>query len=130
MRPSEEKKKNAAKLAYRWCCENLKKSKYHTNYPRIIIISKKIGKLRGYYKEKKNLIVIYTKNHRSILDICRTIIHEWKHYQQDVMKMYDTYIVKYGRNFKNHPYEITAENFAIKHSSECKKWILSIAKNK
>jgi hypothetical protein len=113
-----------AKLAYLWCVSNLKKSKYHNDVPRLIVrSSKKSNSYKGYYKENKNIIVVFSKNHKSILDICETIIHEWKHYQQNISGMYDKYIVLYRRNIKNHPYEITAENFAKKHANECRKFI-------
>jgi hypothetical protein len=39
--------------------------------------------------------------------------------------MYDRYITLYGRNFKNHPYEKVAENFAIKNFEKCGEWVNS-----
>ena len=129
MKPTEEKKRSAAKLAHSWCVAHLKKSRYHFDVPKLIVRSNSNKKFKGYYKEGKNLIVIFTKSHNSILDICETIIHEWKHYQQNI-SMYDTYLVVYRRNLKNHPYEVTAENFARKHGINCRKWINSLSKNK
>jgi hypothetical protein len=129
MSPTEENRKKAARLSYEWCIKFLKKSKYHSKVPKLIIRSNFNKDFKGYYKEEKNLIVIFIKSHNSTLDICRTIIHEWKHYQQN-MSMYDKYIIVYKRNLKNHPYEITAENFARKHGLSCRKWINYSSKNK
>jgi hypothetical protein len=119
-----DQKKKVARLAYCWCLLNLKKSRHWGNFPKIIIKKGTSPKYKGYFSEFKNIICVYLGNHKSILDICDTVLHEWKHHQQD-LSMYDTYITKYGRNFSNHPYERTAENFAIKNSKECKKWVVS-----
>jgi hypothetical protein len=120
---SKEKIK-ITKLAYCWCLIHLKRSKYHSDAPKIIIKTQKNEKFKGYFNYKKNIFCIFVKNHKIQDDICQTIIHEWKHYQQN-LKMYDRYIILYGRNFKNHPYEKIAENFAIKNFKKCTEWINS-----
>lgn len=117
-------KKKAAQLSYCWCLMNLKRSKYHDSAPKIEIKSKKSESFRGYFSPRKNIICIFLENHESFDDICQTVIHEWKHYQQN-LKMYDRYITLYRRNFQNHPYEKVAENFAIKKSKDCLTWINS-----
>lgn len=119
-----EDKKKIAKLSYCWCLMNLKRSKYHESVPKIIIKSGQSERFRGYFNNRKNIICIFLGNHKNFDDICQTVIHEWKHYQQN-LKMYDRYITLYGRNFKNHPYEKVAENFAIKNFEECGEWVNS-----
>lgn len=115
---SELEKREWAKLSFLWCEKNLKKSKFHENIPKLIIKKSK-DKLKGYYKHSKNIICIYTGSHSDKRDLCETVIHEWKHYQQDISGMYNRYITKYKRNLKNHPYEITAERFAKKYTNKC-----------
>ena len=121
---STKQKTDICNFAYIWCIANLRKSKYHEGIPRIFIRSKKTDSfLKGYYKEGKNLITVYLQNHTSGLDLCETIIHEWKHYQQNIASMYDKYEVVYRRKGRNHPYEITAENYAKKHGKKCNTWV-------
>ncbi len=121
---STKQKREACNFAYMWCVSNLKKSKYHSGIPRLFIRTKKNNSsLKGYFKVSKNLITVYPENHSTILDLCETIIHEWKHYQQNIASMYDKYEVVYRRKGRNHPYEITAESYAKKHAKECRDWI-------
>lgn len=127
---SQEDKKIVAKLAYKWCLTNLKRSKYKKEEPKIIIRKSKNKNYKGYYSQEKNLMVIFIDNHNCILDLCETVIHEWKHYQQNIEKMYNKYIKVYRRNFKNHPYEVTAERFSKKHGANCKKWVNSVMEDK
>jgi hypothetical protein len=44
--------------------------------------------------------------------------------------MYDKYEMVYRRKGKNHPYEIAAENYAIKHGLSCRKWVNQMLNNK
>lgn len=110
-------------MAYRWCLLHLKPSKFQDEYPKFIIRNQKSKYYKGHYNEIKNIIYFYLGNHRSQIDICETILHEWKHYQQNIVGMYDCYFLEYGKNSKNHPYEITAETFAKKKAPICKNWI-------
>jgi hypothetical protein len=111
-------------LAYDWCVQNLKKSKFHSGFPKLYKRSVQSNSLlKGYYKEAKNLIAVYLDNNTTALDICETVIHEWKHYQQDIVIMYDKYETVYKRKGNNHPYEISAENYAKRHASNCLSWI-------
>ena len=115
--------KECCKLIYSWCKKNLNESKYHDKCPKLIIRNQEDKHYKGYYKAEKNLICVYPKNNKSLLDLCETIIHEWKHYQQDIEYMYDRYIIEYGKTTKNHPYEISAENFGKKHAKNCSEWV-------
>jgi|LauGreDrversion4_2_1035121.scaffolds.fasta_scaffold68928_5 hypothetical protein len=116
-------KKKCAKLIYLWCKENLPVSRYHDNFPKMVLSNQNDKFFRGYYKDEKNLIGVYLKNNRSKKELCETIIHEWKHYQQNIYEMYDRYIVYYGYETNNHPYEISAEKYAKKHAEKCLNWL-------
>jgi hypothetical protein len=122
--------REVAKLAFVWCSYKMGDSKYQLNFPNLKVLNKRSVEFKGHYDEVRNEIVIYLKNHRSSVDICRTIIHEWKHYQQNILVMYDTYLRVYKRKIKNHPYEISAERSAIRLGGECKKWVSEILKKK
>ena len=115
-------KRRVGKLAFNWCIANLRKSKFHEGYPRFIMKSD-AGSHKGYYKHSKNVICIYLGNHKDQKDLIETIIHEWKHYQQNIKVMYRKYITVYRRNNSNHPYEITATKFSKKKSIICNEWI-------
>lgn len=118
-----ELQKKCCKLIHSWCKQNLKESKYHDSWPKLITRKEEDNHYKGYYKAEKNLICVYLKNNKSLLDLCETIIHEWKHYQQDIEDMYDRYVIEYGKTAKNHPYEISAENFGKRHAKKCSEWV-------
>ncbi len=116
-------KRKWASFAYDWCKKNLPESKYHDKFRKIILSNKSNKYFRGSYKDENNTITVYLKNNKSRIDICETVIHEWKHYQQNISEMYDKYIFYYGYEPKNHPYEVSAEKYAKKHSNKCFEWI-------
>jgi len=116
--------KEVAKLAFVWCSYRLGGSRYQLGFPKLKILNERSKKYRGHYDEVRNEIVVYLKNHRSLIDICRTMIHEWKHYQQNILIMYDVYLRVYKRNLSNHPYEISAEKAAIRLGAECKTCLI------
>ena len=120
--------REVVKLAFVWCSEIMGDSKYHLGFPTLRVLNKRCSEYKGHYDEVKNEIVVYLKNHRSPLDLCRTVIHEWKHYQQNVLVMYDVYLRVYKRKIENHPYEISAEKSAIKLGGKCKTWVVKVIK--
>ena len=119
----EATKRKYCKLIYSWCKENLKRSKFHDNWPKLIARKNPNEYYKGYFKGHNNVICIYLKNNKTPIDLCETIIHEWKHYEQNIVKMYDKYMRAYGRTVKNHPYEISAENYSKKHAKNCLDWV-------
>lgn len=126
---NQDLQKKCCILAKEWCKKNLRGSKYHDNFPRIFTKKRENSFYMGNYNSDKNIIYIYLRNNNNLIDICETIIHEWKHFQQDIEMMYDRYIMEYGRNSENHPYERSAENYAKKHSVRCLEWIKKNIKN-
>lgn len=115
-------KRIVGKLAFSWCTKNLKKSKFHESHPKFIMKNRD-DNLKGYFKHSKNIICVYLGSHNEKIDLIETILHEWKHYQQDIKGMYRKYITRYKRNNVNHPYEITARNFSKKYIDACYKWV-------
>jgi hypothetical protein len=112
---------------FEWCKTKYGKSKFRRAYPKLYFRTKaKVcpdeGPLKGEYYFSLNHIYIYAELHYfepdPILDVINTIIHEYKHFLQDMQK-YDMYFHKYYRSYKNHPYEVTCNNFANKEQYEC-----------
>lgn len=72
----------------------------------------------GDYDFEDNIIGVNKNNHRSVIDIIHTIIHEWCHYKQSTKKYYEyTEIFDYQDN----PFEIQANELADKMKWQCKK---------
>jgi len=112
--------KKWSKAIFQWCKKNLGESRYHDCYPKMITRNVRDDFYKGYYKNEKNLIYIYLKNNKTKIDLCETIIHEWKHYKQNVEGMWDRYTNVEPRD---HPYEIQAEKYAKRHAEKCLKWV-------
>ena len=117
-------KRKYAQLAFSWCKENFKPSKFTEGVPKLIIRKKGIL-FKGYYNQHKNIICIFLDKHNNLLDICNTVIHEWKHYQQNP-EIYLKYRSKYKKSLNGHPHEISARKFAEKYSRVCKQEIEKI----
>jgi hypothetical protein len=98
-----------------WCKKKFGESKY--NSPFSIKISRKNNDVHGRYYDDLNFIQINIKQHKSFIDLCDTIIHEYTHYLQN-MSMYDHYFSKHSRNYDNHPYEISANKKARMYCKE------------
>ena len=72
----------------------------------------------GEYDFEDNIIGLNKSNHKSVIDIIHTIIHEWAHYKQSTKKYYEyTEIFDYQDN----PFEIQANELADKMKWQCKK---------
>jgi hypothetical protein len=114
-------------MIYDWCKTKYGKSKYRRAYPKLRFRStarknKYIGLLKGEYYYKSNEIFVYAELHYyeedPLLDVINTIIHEYKHFLQN-MNNYDMYFNKYYYSYESHPYEITCNRFAEKEQYEC-----------
>jgi hypothetical protein len=119
-------------LALEWCKKKYGKSKFRRAYPKLFFRTKayvdpKLGPIKGVYYYTSNEIYIYAEQHYleedPIMDVCNTVIHEYKHFLQDMNK-YHMYFEKYYRSYDNHPYEITCNNFASREQYECYYYIL------
>lgn len=112
-----------------YCKEKWGKSKFVKKYPKISFRVKKNAKFYyGDYHSGINVINVYLSRHKKILELCKTVIHEYTHYLQ-CMNKYENYIIVAKKNYDNHPYEKTARYREKKFGKECKKYLLNRIKN-
>ena len=110
-----------------FCINKWGMSRFHDSLPKLRVYSKPPKdepETFGYFNEDSNIIIVYIKPHKSMLDICDTIIHEYTHYLQDIIGMYGVYLYKYKRNYENHPYEVTAFNRGRRYRKQCLEYTL------
>jgi len=94
-----------------WCRDKFGESKFNNDFS--VKISRTDKSKFGCYLDDLDTIQVNLNMHKSLIELCDTVIHEFTHYLQD-MGMYDVYFDKYNRNYNNHPYEISADNKAKK----------------
>jgi hypothetical protein len=80
---------------------------------------------KGEYDEDTNTLIIYKPAHRSAIDIIDTVIHEYTHSTQCMVK-YFKMAGKHGYN--KHPYEHEATRMGKLHSKKCKQYITELNK--
>lgn len=106
-----------------WCSQKFGRSRF-AKYPGLYL-NRTNNEFYGQYIPDKNKIQINLKKHRSVIEVCSTVIHEYTHYLQD-MKKYNVYLYEFRRTYCSHPYEYTARNREIRYSKELKsafnKW--------
>lgn len=115
--------RKSALLALDWCIEKYGPSRFADLDTLRIRLDSSVDYL-GEYDEIENLISLNPKLHRSLKHWVSTVIHEYTHFKQPVFEKYDEYFDKYGRNYENHPYEITANNRSNRHAEEAQRWVL------
>jgi len=122
-------------LILNWCIKKFGKNKNHKFYPKLIVYrsnghshiikSKKISAFYGYFDEKNNKIIIFIKEHKSIYELCCTIIHEYKHYllNDDEYNIIKNKMIKNNNDIDdirlNHPHEIKTRKFELKWGIVC-----------
>lgn len=123
--------RKTAFLALQWCIDKWGKSKYQKNYPKLICYKEKSG--RGYigeYCEEKNIIYIYLIECKSVIELIRTIIHEFTHYKQNIAEKYDVLAEKFkDKPYHYHPQEKEAFKREALYCNECKKHLLKLLKS-
>lgn len=99
-----------------WCKRNVGLNYRRHTLP--LLAWHSTGEDCGDYDFEDNIISIYKNQHRSVIDIVGTIIHEWAHYKQSTKKYYE-----YDKIFNYHenPFEIQAFELADKLKWQCKK---------
>ena len=108
-------------LVFEWCKKKWGPSKFHDDYPQLFSYScKNRDGLYGFYDEKSNELHIHLCYHKSVINLIRTVIHEYTHYTQNVALNYDRYAAR-AKKYYDNPYERAAENRANKYDSICKK---------
>jgi Zn-dependent peptidase ImmA (M78 family) len=122
--------------ALKWCKQKYGKSKFQKDYPKLLFWNEYTPEketLMGEYYWDKNKIVIYKKNHMKfkdpLIEMIFTVIHEYKHYLQN-MKKYNMYFDKYYYKYESHPYERTCDKFADREMYECYYFVVNKKKYK
>lgn len=110
--------KRSASLLLNWCKEKYGPSHYQNIKTLKIRLDLTLDSL-GQYFPYPNEIVINPKNHRSLLEWCGTVIHEYTHFTQDMCKY-----LEYRNSYENHPYEITCNNRAKRDKLEARRFVL------
>ena len=82
---------------------------------------------KGEYDEDTNTLIIYKPAHRSVIDLIDTVIHEYTHSTQCMIK-YTKMVSKYSYN--KHPYEREAVKMGKRYAKKCKQHIMKLNKNK
>ena len=72
----------------------------------------------GDYDFEDNIISVYKSQHKSVIEIIHTIIHEWCHYKQSTKKYYQ-YDAELG--YLNNPLEHEADKIANQFKYKCRK---------
>ena len=72
-----------------------------------------------------NTLIIYKPAHRSVIDLIDTVIHEYTHSTQCMIK-YTKMVSKY--NYNNHPYEREAVKMGKRYAKKCKQHIMKLNK--
>lgn len=111
-----------------WCINNLGGSEFQSAPPKICVSNKIPYHNFGEYDYDKNKIFIYLLMHTSISELCDTVIHEYRHYQQDA-DQYDKLEMNKGQNNNINPFELEANLFAEKYRGRLKEHITKINKN-
>jgi len=105
-----------------WCIDTFGLSEYHDGPPKLLVHYRQHNNY-GEYDNDLNKIHIYLPNHKSILELCDTVIHEFTHYRQNLIWYYD--YNKQATLYNPNPYEIEAMTTAKAHKKNLKKFINS-----
>lgn len=114
--------RKSALLALEWCITKYGPSKFSKLNTLTVKLNSKLKSL-GQYDEVDNIIYLNPKLHDNLKDWVSTVIHEYTHFKQPIHKKYNQYLEEYGRNYNNHPYEITANNKADRDTVTATEWV-------
>lgn len=111
-------------LILQWFVDKHGQSKYSNSIPKLKVYkSKGTGDyryksgLRGYYNSNSNTINIFLGSIESILDLCKCVAHEYKHYLSS-SREYD----KIDEKLKNKGFNIDQINENHPHEKRCRKF--------
>lgn len=115
-----------------WCIDKYGKSKYCNSFP-TIVLHNSFGYTEdhpsgryGMCSRKGNRIYIFSKSHKSLLELCGTIIHEYNHYLQSNEEYNEIYhkLIKDGHNIDElydiHPHEQYCDKIEKQDKKLCK----------
>lgn len=116
-------KRKIAVLTLRWCQENIGINKKKRNI-KLSLRSKphKDGNyfVFGHFCHVENRISLYDVHNQSLIELVKTIIHEFTHYLQSSRKYWEYYKTHY---YSQHPYERQAKRNEVKYGKICLKEI-------
>lgn len=123
-------------LILHWCINKFGKSDYN-EFPKLRVY-KSMGKssyvdreygLRGLYYYTTNTINVYLGTHPSVRELCKTIIHEYKHYMLDEKeyRKIEADLIDIDNNYlpNKHPHEQLAIEFENQWAEQCFKELKS-----
>lgn len=109
-----------------WCVKTYGKSKHNRQFPQVQyrkgIYMNEDPRTMAFYDDQDGVIFINKDDHRSLLSLANSIIHEYTHYKQN-MKHYD--ILSQYLPYRKNPLEIEANNVAKRDAKKCLREILS-----
>jgi len=111
------------KLIFDWCIENIGKSKFYNDFPRVVYYKNKNLPL-GEFCTEENIIYIYLKPHKSLKELVNTFLHEYFHYMQD-----PNYLDSFDEEDENNPAEIEVSSKASFYEGKCWRKVLNQLKN-
>lgn len=85
-----------------FCKINLGKKK-KGEFPQIKLSFRKESEYMGLYNPVENKIIIFVYQISTVSELSKTIIHEWCHSKQDILKKYQTLYRRFG--YDDHPME-------------------------
>ena len=108
--------RNHALRVMTWCKRNVGLNYRRSTFP--ILEWHSTGDDCGDYDFEDNIISVYKSQHKSVIEIIHTIIHEWCHYKQSTKKYYQ-YDSELG--YHNNPLEHEADKIANQFKYKCRK---------
>lgn len=114
-------KSNFVKAVLSWALENIPNPNKRNKIPGLEISYTKPKTKHGIYYSNTKSMCIYVNTHATLLELCDTILHEYKHHldmpTQAHQKQYNTYTETVG--YFDNPFEKAAREFALQHRDKC-----------
>ncbi len=114
-------KSNFVKAVLSWAVKNIPNPNKRNKIPGLEISYSKPKTKHGIYYSYTKSMCIYVNTHTSLLELCDTILHEYKHHldmpTQAHQKQYNIYTQELG--YIDNPYEKAAREFALQHRDKC-----------
>ena len=114
-------KSNFVKAVLCWAVKNIPNPNKRNKIPGLEVSYTKPKIKHGIYYSNTKSMCIYVNTHATLLELCDTILHEYKHHldmpTQAHQKQYNTYTETVG--YFDNPFEIAAREFALQHRDKC-----------
>lgn len=104
-----------------WCISNIHLNKVRRSKPTMFISRRTKNNYLGCYQYYNKRITVYILNHKTIEEICDTIIHEYVHHLQIRTSKDD---IRYNRltqmkSYWENDFEVEARHIASRYSNKC-----------